>query len=44
MADTSLITQINEWLIDQAPDAEALADRMLSAGAAALLQRAEAMA
>jgi hydroxymethylbilane synthase len=34
----------SEWLIDEAPDAEALADRMLCAGAVELLARAEAMA
>ena len=34
----------SEWLIDDAPDAEALAARMLAAGAADLLARAEAMA
>lgn len=34
----------SEWLIDAAPDAERLADRMLSAGAAELLARAEAQA
>jgi hydroxymethylbilane synthase len=34
----------SEWLIDEAPDAEALAQRMLAAGAAELLARAEAMA
>jgi hydroxymethylbilane synthase len=33
-----------EWLIDEAPDADALTARMLSAGAAALLARAEATA
>ncbi len=32
------------WLIDDAPDADALAERMLAAGAADLLARAEAMA
>jgi hydroxymethylbilane synthase len=34
----------SEWLIDEAPGADALAERMLSAGAAELLGRAEAMA
>ena len=34
----------SEWLIDDAPDAAALAERMLAAGAAGLLARAEAMA
>jgi hydroxymethylbilane synthase len=34
----------SEWLIDAAPDAERLAARMLSAGAADLLARAEVMA
>jgi hydroxymethylbilane synthase len=34
----------SEWLIDEADGAEMLADRMLSAGAAELLARAEAMA
>jgi len=34
----------SEWLIDEAPDAESLAARMLSAGAADLLARAEATA
>jgi hydroxymethylbilane synthase len=34
----------SEWLIDAAPDAQRLADRMLLAGAAGLLARAEAMA
>jgi len=34
----------SEWLIDDAPDAEALAARMLSAGAGELLARAEAAA
>ena len=34
----------SEWLIDDAPDATALAERMLAAGAAGLLARAEAMA
>ena len=34
----------SEWLIDAAPDPEALAERMLSAGAADLLARAEAAA
>ncbi len=34
----------SEWLIDDAPDADALAQRMLAAGAAELLARAEAMA
>ena len=34
----------SEWLIDDAPDAGALAERMLAAGAAELLARAEAMA
>ena len=34
----------SEWLIDAAPDAQRLADRMLAAGAADLLARAEAMA
>ena len=34
----------SEWLIDDAPDADALADRMLSAGAADLLARSEALA
>ena len=34
----------SEWLIDEAPDAAALAERMLAAGAADLLARAEAMA
>ena len=34
----------SEWLIDTAPDAEALAARMLSAGAGELLARAEAAA
>ena len=34
----------SEWLIDAAPDAEALAARMLSAGAAELLARAESAA
>jgi hypothetical protein len=34
----------SEWLIDAAPDAAALAERMLAAGAAGLLARAEAMA
>ena len=34
----------SEWLIDAAPDPQALADRMLAAGAADLLARAEAMA
>lgn len=34
----------SEWLIDAAPDAKSLADRMLAAGAADLLARAEAMA
>jgi hydroxymethylbilane synthase len=34
----------SEWLIDEAPDADALTERMLSAGAADLLARAEAMA
>ena len=34
----------SEWLIDAAPDAQRLADRMLAAGAAGLLVRAEAMA
>jgi hydroxymethylbilane synthase len=34
----------SEWLIDEAADAEALADRMLSAGAADLLARAERVA
>ena len=34
----------SEWLIDDAPDADALAERMLAAGAADLLARAEAAA
>jgi hydroxymethylbilane synthase len=34
----------SEWLIDEAPDPDALAQRMLSAGAAEILARAEAMA
>jgi hydroxymethylbilane synthase len=34
----------SEWLIDEAPDPEMLADRLLSAGAADLLARAEALA
>ena len=34
----------SEWLIDDAPDASALAERMLSAGAADLLGRAAALA
>jgi hydroxymethylbilane synthase len=34
----------SEWLIDDAADADALATRMLSAGAADLLARAEAAA
>jgi hydroxymethylbilane synthase len=34
----------SEWLIDDAPDAAALAERMVAAGAADLLGRAEAMA
>ena len=34
----------SEWLVDEAPDAPALAARMLSAGAADLLARAEALA
>jgi hydroxymethylbilane synthase len=34
----------SEWLIDEAPDAQRLADRMLLTGAAGLLARAEAMA
>ena len=34
----------SEWLIDAAPDPDALAERMLSAGAADLLARAEAAA
>jgi hydroxymethylbilane synthase len=34
----------SEWLIDEAPDADELAERMLSAGAAHLLARAERMA
>jgi hydroxymethylbilane synthase len=34
----------SEWLIDEAPDAASLADRMLAAGAADMLARAEAMA
>jgi hydroxymethylbilane synthase len=34
----------SEWLIDEAPDAEALAARMLSAGAGNLLARAESAA
>jgi len=34
----------SEWLIDEAPDPQALAERMLSAGAADLLARAEALA
>ena len=33
-----------EWLVDEAPDADALAERMLAAGAADLLARAEAAA
>jgi hydroxymethylbilane synthase len=34
----------SEWLVDEAPEADALAERMLAAGAADLLARAEAMA
>jgi hydroxymethylbilane synthase len=34
----------SEWLIDEAPDAGTLAERMLSAGAAEILARAEAVA
>jgi len=34
----------SEWLIDEATDADVLAERLLSAGAADLLARAEAMA
>jgi hydroxymethylbilane synthase len=34
----------SEWLVDEAPDASALAERMLAAGAADLLARAEAAA
>ena len=34
----------SEWIADEAPDAESLAERMLAAGAADLLARAEAMA
>ncbi len=34
----------SEWLVDEAPDADALAERMLSAGAADLLARAGAIA
>jgi len=34
----------SEWLIDAAPDADALAGRLLAAGAADLLARAEALA
>ena len=34
----------SEWLIDEAPDAGTLAERMLSAGAAQILARAEAVA
>jgi hydroxymethylbilane synthase len=34
----------SEWLIDEAPDPDALAQRMLSAGAAEILARAETMA
>ncbi len=34
----------SEWLVDEAADAQVLADRLLAAGAADLLRRAEAMA
>jgi hydroxymethylbilane synthase len=34
----------SEWLIDEADDPRALADRLLAAGAAELLARAEALA
>jgi hydroxymethylbilane synthase len=34
----------SEWLVDEAPDADLLADRLLSAGAGDLLARAEALA
>ena len=34
----------SEWLVDEAPEPEELAERMLAAGAADLLARAEAMA